>query len=63
MVNRANDMTKFLKKFVNGESGASAAEYALILVVVGVAIVGAAVVLSDSIAGAMSDTAAIINDH
>ena len=54
-------MTKFLKKFVNGESGASAAEYALILVVVGVAIVAAALTLSQSISDAMSDTAAIID--
>jgi pilus assembly protein Flp/PilA len=53
-------MTNFLKNFATDESGASAAEYALILVVVGVAIVGAAELLSGAISGAMSDTASII---
>jgi pilus assembly protein Flp/PilA len=53
-------MKTFLKSFLRDESGASAAEYALILVVVGLAIVGAATFLSDSISGAMSDTASII---
>lgn len=56
-------MKTFLKSFLRDESGASAAEYALILVVVGVAIVGAAMTLSGAIAGAMSDTASIINNH
>ena len=53
-------MTNFLKTFANDESGASAAEYALILVVVGVAIVGAATYLSGTISDAMSDTGDII---
>ncbi|MDP4573530.1 Flp family type IVb pilin [Qipengyuania sp. G39] len=53
-------MTNFLKTFAADESGASAAEYALILVVVGLAIVGAAAALSGAIAGAMNDTATII---
>lgn len=55
-------MTNFLKSFLRDESGASAAEYALILVVVGVAIVGAAVVLSNAIGGAMTETAGIIEN-
>ena len=55
-------MTNFVRSFLKDESGASAAEYALILVVVGVAIVGAAVALSTAISGAMSDTAGIIED-
>ena len=50
-------MTNFLKNFAADESGASAAEYALILVVVGLAIVGAATALSGAIAGAMNTTA------
>lgn len=50
-------MTNFLKNFAADESGASAAEYALILVVVGLAIVGAATALSGAIAGAMTETA------
>ncbi len=54
-------MTNFLKNFATDESGASAAEYALILVVVGVAIVAAAGTLSGSISKAMSDTALIID--
>lgn len=54
-------MKTFLKSFLRDESGASAAEYALILVVVGIAIVGAAAALSGSIAGAMSRTATTIN--
>lgn len=55
-------MLKFFKSFVRDESGASAAEYALILVVVGLAIVGAATYLSGAIGGAMSDTGTIINE-
>ncbi|WP_336985676.1 Flp family type IVb pilin [Altererythrobacter aquiaggeris] len=54
-------MTNFLKTFAADESGASAAEYALILVVVGVAIIAAATTLSGSISNAMSDTADIID--
>lgn len=57
------EMTNFLKSFVNDESGASAAEYALILVVVGVAIVAAAGALSSAIGTAMYDTADIINER
>lgn len=53
-------MKNFLKTFVRDESGASAAEYALILIVVGVAIVGAAATLSSAIGGAMEETAEII---
>lgn len=60
-VTGVNTMTKFFRDFVCDESGASAAEYALILVVIGVAIVGAANVLSDAIAGAMYRTASIID--
>lgn len=55
-------MLKFIRNFVQDESGASAAEYALILVVIGVAIVGAAGALSEAISGAMSDTASIIEN-
>lgn len=54
-------MTNFIKSFLNDESGASAAEYALILVVVGVGIVTAATTLSDSIGGALTQTADIIS--
>jgi pilus assembly protein Flp/PilA len=55
-------MTNFVRKFVNDESGASAAEYALILVVIGLAIVLAATNLSGAISGAMNKTASCINN-
>ena len=54
-------MTNFLKNFAADESGASAAEYALILVVVGLGIVAAATALSGAIGNAIQDTAACID--
>lgn len=54
-------MTNFLKNFANDESGASAAEYALILVVVGMAIVVGATTLATSIGGAMTDASTCID--
>lgn len=54
-------MKTFLKSFLADESGASAAEYALILVVVGVGIVAGALLLSDAIGDAMSGAASCIN--
>lgn len=56
-------MTKFFKDFVRDESGASAAEYALILMVVGIAIIGGALYLSTAIGGAMSDTGNCITSN
>lgn len=50
----------FLKNLWTDESGASAAEYALILAIVGTAIAGAAILLGDTIAGAMSDATSCI---
>jgi pilus assembly protein Flp/PilA len=50
-------MVKFVKSFVMDESGASAAEYALILAIVGAAIVAGALTLSGAIGQAMSDAA------
>ena len=55
-------MTKFLSAFMRDESGASAAEYALILAVVGAGIVVGAVALSDAIGTAMDDAAKCISD-
>jgi pilus assembly protein Flp/PilA len=43
----------FIKNFLNDEAGASAAEYALILAVVGVAIGGAALVLGQAVGDAI----------
>jgi pilus assembly protein Flp/PilA len=53
-------MTTFLK-MLKDESGASAAEYALILAIVGSIIAVAAIALSGAIGGAMNNAAAIIN--
>ena len=54
-------MKNFLKSFVTDESGASAAEYALILVVVGLGIVVGALTLSTAIGDAMSRAASCID--
>jgi pilus assembly protein Flp/PilA len=51
---------KFIK-LLKDISGASAAEYALILAIVGAALAVAAVALGNSIAGAMDNTTALIN--
>ena len=53
-------MTKILS-FFRDESGASAAEYALILAIVGVGIVVAAGTLRNAIALAMNSAATTIN--
>lgn len=53
-------MHNFLTNFANDESGASAAEYALILVIIGIAIVSGAFLLGDAIGGAMSSTSECI---
>ena len=54
-------MKTFLKTFLNDESGASAAEYALILAIVGTGIAVAAIALGGSISLAMSDAATCIS--
>jgi pilus assembly protein Flp/PilA len=46
-------MVKFVKSFVMDESGASAAEYALILAIIGSGIAVASIALGTSISGAM----------
>ncbi|MFN2098459.1 Flp family type IVb pilin [Altererythrobacter sp. MF3-039] len=55
-------MKNFFKKFAANESGASAAEYALILVIIGVAIVLGAITLGASIGSAMSAAATCIDN-
>lgn len=52
-----------LVDFVRDESGASAAEYALILAIVGIGIVTAAVTLRTAISGAMTNAATTINNN
>lgn len=54
-------MKNFLKNFVRDESGASAAEYALILAIVGTGIALAAWNLGDAVRGAMSDATTCIS--
>ena len=48
-------MGKFVKSFVMDESGASAAEYALILAIVGSAIALAALTLGNTIGAALNE--------
>lgn len=55
-------MQTFLKNFLHDESGASAAEYALILAIIGVGMAGAALALSIQIQGAMNDAAGEIEE-
>jgi pilus assembly protein Flp/PilA len=50
-------MTNFLNNFVRDESGASAAEYALILAIVGVAIGAAALTLGGNVRAAIAGAA------
>jgi pilus assembly protein Flp/PilA len=56
------DMKTFLKTFLADESGASAAEYALILAVLGVAIVAGAISLGGAIGEALSDAGECVRD-
>jgi pilus assembly protein Flp/PilA len=53
-------MTNFLRSFVRDESGAAAAEYALILAIVGAGIAVAALALGNSISAAMGRATADI---
>lgn len=54
-------MSNFIK-MLKDESAASAAEYALILAIVGTAIAVAAIGLGNSIAGAMNDASTCISN-
>lgn len=53
-------MKNFLKNFVRDESGASAAEYALILAIVGTGIAGAAFALGGAIKTSISNATTCI---
>ena len=53
-------MLKFVKTFVTDESGASAAEYALILAIIGSGIAVAAIALGGAISGAMTNAGTCI---
>ena len=54
-------MVKFAKSFIRDESGASAAEYALILAIIGSVIAVASIALATSIGGAMDKTTACLD--
>ena len=56
-------MKTILKNLWADQSGASAAEYALILAIVGTTIAAAALTLGNSIAGAMDNASALINSY
>jgi pilus assembly protein Flp/PilA len=55
-------MSKVLA-YLNEQDGASAAEYALILAIVGAAIAGAAIFLGAQIASAINSAATCISSH
>lgn len=56
-------MTKFFREFLRDETGASAAEYALILAIVGTGIAVAAVALGTTISTAMNDAGTCISSN
>lgn len=55
-------MTNFLKTFLRDETGASAAEYALIIAIVGVGIGAAALALGNNVTAAVGNAADKVND-
>ena len=56
-------MVKLIKSLLKDEGGASAAEYALILAIVGTAIAGASILLGDSIRDAITEASTCISSH
>jgi pilus assembly protein Flp/PilA len=54
-------MTKLIKNFLNDEAGASAAEYALLLAIIGIGIVVAAGALGTAISKSLNDAATAVN--
>jgi pilus assembly protein Flp/PilA len=56
-------MVKLIKSLLTDDSGASAAEYALILAIVGTGIAAAAIYLGTSISGAMNEASGCITTH
>ena len=53
-------ITRYISKFTQDESGASAAEYALILAIVGAGIAAAAIFLGGAISTAINDAGTCI---
>ncbi|HMS20824.1 Flp family type IVb pilin [uncultured Sphingorhabdus sp.] len=56
-------MRKFVTSFLRDDSGASAAEYALILAIVGAGIAVAAIALGGAIGGALNDATTCISTN
>ncbi len=56
-------MRKFVTSFLRDDSGASAAEYALILAIVGAGIAVAAIALGTAIGGALNDAKTCISTN
>ncbi|MBN9544775.1 MAG: Flp family type IVb pilin [Alphaproteobacteria bacterium] len=56
-------MRNTIKSYLSDESGAAAAEYALILAIVGAGIATAAITLRNDIAGALTGAATIIANN
>lgn len=54
-------MKNFIKTFVADTSGAAAAEYVLILAIIGSTIAVSALVLGNAIGGALNEAAGVIN--
>ncbi len=55
-------MVKFVTSFLRDESGASAAEYALILAIIGSAIAASAFALGETISGALEGASECIEN-
>ena len=55
-------MVKFVTSFLRDDSGASAAEYALILAIVGTAIVAGAIALGGAVGDSMQEAADCIGN-
>ena len=55
-------MTNFIKTFIRDESGASAAEYALIIAIVGVGIGAAALSLGANVRAAIGDASTDVHN-
>ncbi|HMS20825.1 Flp family type IVb pilin [uncultured Sphingorhabdus sp.] len=56
-------MRKFVTSFLRDDSGASAAEYALILAIIGAGIAVAAIALGGAISGALNDATTCISTN
>jgi len=56
-------MRNIIKSYLSDESGAAAAEYALILAIIGAGIATAAIALGSSISGALSSAATAISGY